>query len=83
MKENEREELKKLEAKSDALTMIMDMMAEMTEDPRMVMTARHNKSTIKIRDIALDDNTTDEQFEKITQLIEQFDKLIDDVLKEE
>ena len=84
MEENRMEEMrKKMEARSEVMDMILDMMAETTQDPRMIMVAKHNKQVRKIRDLSANEDITDEQFEKITQLIEQFDKLIDDVLKEE
>lgn len=79
MKMGNLEEIKK---RSEAMDMIMDLLAE-TGDERMIFVSKANKLSNKIRDLSINYNVSKEKFKELTNIVEQFNKAIDETLKEE
>lgn len=75
------ESFEKAKKKSEMFDMFFDMLAE-TGDPRFVYVKKAKNFRKKLMDISTNDNVTNEQFEKLTNILEQFEKMIDDVVKE-
>lgn len=76
-------DIEKLKMKKEAMDMFIDMFAEATGDPRVIVFKKCKDFNRKLQDISLNENVTDEQFNQISGLLDQFEELIDDVLKEE
>ena len=74
------ENIEKIKSKRDAFDMIFDLLAQ-TGEPRFVYQKKNSKFQNKLSDLSIDNDITDEQFKKLSNLIDQFDKMTDDFLK--
>ena len=74
------ENMEKMKSKRDAFDMIFDLLAQ-TGKPRFVYQKKISKFQNKLSDLSIDNDITDEQFKKLSNLIDQFDKMTDDFLK--
>ena len=74
-------DIEEIKEKNKAFEMIFDLLAK-TGEPRFVFNKKTVDFSHKLMDLATNKEITDKQFEKISNLIDQFNKLIDNVLKE-
>ena len=79
----ENNEMKKMKAKSDAVRMMLNMLAEATNDPKVIFKKAEVDFHDKLSSIALNMKViTDDQYKDLTNMVKQFDKVIDDYLRE-
>jgi len=74
------EEMKK---KCEVSKMLLDMMCEVTQDKEMLCFRDSQNLNEKIVNTIKTESVTDEQYEKLIQIIKQFDNVIDEFIKEE
>lgn len=74
--------LEEMEKKSQAIDMLIDMLAEGTGDQRFVFVKKNKNFMNKCHEISMDKKVKKEKFEKLNNLIDQFTKLIDDVMED-
>ena len=80
--EGKKEKLEELKAQHEAFKMFFDMLAE-TGEPRFIFQKKWVDFRDKLSELALDDKITNQQFERLSSLIDQFVDFVDGVLKEE
>lgn len=76
--EKELEELKK---KSEAIDMILNIMAE-TGDPRFIFVKKEKDLQNKMHKISMNNNIPDDKFKKMNNLLDQFEKMLNDIEEE-
>ena len=73
------DEIKKNKNRKDALRQMLDMMIEVTNDPKIIFKRQEIKLIDKLDLIALNmRNVTDVQYKELINIVEQFYKVIDD-----
>lgn len=75
-------DIKELKKKSEAMDIVIDILAE-TGNKQMAYMQQSNKLNKKTQKILMNFNITDEQFDKFTNLLKQFEQMIDELIKEE
>lgn len=76
-------EMKEMEAKRDAMKTILKMMGEVSNDPKILFKLKEIELREKLDLIALNmEGITDNQYKELTNIVEQFEKFVDDYLKE-
>lgn len=76
--EKELEELKK---KSEAIDMILNIMAE-SGDPRFIFVKKERDLQNKMHKISMNNNIPDDKFKKMNNLLDQFEKMLNDIEEE-
>lgn len=76
--EKELEELKK---KSEAIDMILNIMAE-SGDPRFIFVKKEKDLQNKMHKISMNNNIPDDKFKKMNNLLDQFEKMLNDIEEE-
>lgn len=76
--EKELEELKK---KSEAIDMILNIMAE-SGDPRFIFLKKEKDLRNKMHKISMNNNIPDDKFKKMNNLLDQFEKMLNDIEEE-
>lgn len=76
-------DLEEIEKEEQAIKMMVDMLAEITGDPRIIMVKKEHEFHNKMLEIAMNTELNNKQFEHIINLLEQFIKLVNDILKED
>lgn len=76
--EKELEELKK---KSEAIDMILNIMAE-SGDPRFIFVKKEKDLHNKMHKISMNNNIPDDKFKKMNNLLDQFEKMLNDIEEE-
>ena len=83
MKEDKKEELKKLSEERKGFKEILKMMSKISDSPKIkYMSIDTDLSTLTTDIGHILDNLEDKQIEEITNMLEQFIKLLNDYLKE-
>ena len=76
--EKELEELKK---KSEAIDMIINIMAE-SGNPRFIFAKKERDLYNKMYKISMNNNIPDDKFKKMNNLLDQFEKMLNDIEEE-
>lgn len=76
--EKELEELKK---KSEAIDMILNIMAE-SGKPRFIFVKKERDLHNKMYKISMNNNIPDDKFKKMNNLLDQFEKMLNDIEEE-
>lgn len=76
--EKELEELKK---KSEAIDMILNIMAE-SGDPRFIFVKKERDLQNKMHKISMNNNIPDDKFKKMNNILDQFEKMLNDIEEE-
>ncbi len=77
-----KEKIEKAEKQHEAFGMFFDLLAQSGE-PRFIYNKKLFDFREKLSNLTTDEKVTNEQFEKLNNLIDQFTKLVDDILKED
>lgn len=75
------EKFEELKKRGEAIGMLLDMMAE-SGDPRFVFVKKIRDLSRKMHEISIDNNISDDKFKKMTNLLDQFENMLNDIKEE-
>lgn len=75
-------EMKKMKKERNAMSTMVDIFAEMTKDDRVIYFRDTKNLSHKLNDLSIVDEITDNQYKELSNLVNQFNKVIDDYLTE-